>query len=293
MKVRSIVTLATVALVVAGCAKATNPPGSGGDPSTSGIAHATGAGDLVIQVSNEGGFVAPSFTLTQIPQYSLYGDGSFLTPGVESEIYPGTAMPSILRQVVTEEGVQAILQAALDAGLKDGDSYTDFGSTGIADASTTVFTFAADGVTHTVKVYALGTQPGQPQGMTDAELHARKALETFMSSLVDLEKWLPAGSVGASEPYEGTGSRLFVGDYEPDPQLVEPAKAWPLDAPLAGFGTPANDMTSIRCGVVTGPDWTATLLPMVNEANELTPWTSDGTRYAISFRPLLPNETTC
>ena len=44
---------------------------------------------------------------------------------------------------------------------------------------------------------------------------------------------------------------------------------------------------------MTAQDWTATLLPLAEDANTLTPWTSDGQRYAISFRPLLPNETSC
>lgn len=291
MKVRTIVALGTVAAVMAGCAKATTAPGSG-SPSSGGIAHASGAGDLVLQVGNEGGFIAPSFTLTQIPQFSLFGDGSILTPGVEPAIYPGSALPSIQRQVVAEAGIQAILQAAIDAGLKDGIDHTDLGGTGMADASTTVFTFVADGVTHTVKVYALGGLSARPDGMSQAEFNARKALQDFLGSLGTLQTWLPAGSVGASQPFDATGSRLLVSDYQPDAQLKEPAKAWPLGTPLASFG----DSTSImgtRCGVVSGQDWTATLLPLVSNANQLTPWTSGGQRYAISFRPLLPNETGC
>lgn len=291
MKVRTIVTLATVAVVLAGCAKATTKPGSG-SPSSDGITHASGAGDLVIQVSNEGGFIAPSFTLTRIPQFSLFGDGSFLMPGVEPAIYPGSALPSIERQMVTEAGVQAILRAAIEAGLENGTDHTDLGSTGIADASTTVFTFEADGVSHTVKVYALGMPSERPDGMSSEEFDARTALQDFLVQLGTLETWLPAGSVGSAQPFEGAGSRLFVSDYQPDAQLEEPARAWPLDPPLASFGTSDGDMQT-RCGVVTAQDWTATLLPLAEDANTLTPWTSQGQRYAISFRPLLPNETSC
>jgi hypothetical protein len=291
MKVRSIVTLATVSVVVAGCAKASTGPGSG-SPSPEGIAHASGAGDLVIQVSNEGGFVAPSYTLTQIPQFSLFGDGSIVTQGAQIEIYPQPALPSIGLQVLTEAGIQAILRSAIDAGFEDGTDYTDLGSTGIADATTTVFTFDADGVSHTVKVYALGELPERPEGMTAEEFHARQALQGFLSGLQSLEDWLPVGSVGTSEPFDGTGARLYVSDYRPDAQLKEPPKAWPLDPPLASFGT-ATGVTEFSCGVVTGQDWADTLLPMVKSANGLTPWTSDGHRYAISFRPLLPNETSC
>lgn len=291
MKVRTIVTLATVAVVVAGCAKAPTAPGSG-SPSPDGIAHPTGAEAIVIQVSSEGGFVAPSYTLTQIPQFSLFGDGSIVTPGVEPAIYPGAALPSIGVQVVTEAGIQAILRSAIAAGLEDGTDHTDLGSTGIADATTTVFTFEADGASHTVKVYALGALTERPDGMSADEFQARQALQEFLNGLGSLEKWLPQGSVGASKPFEGAGARLFVSDYQPDAQLTEPPKAWPLDPPLASFGDSTGVM-GISCGIVTGQDWTDTLLPMVKSANQLTPWTSDGQRYGISIRPLLPNETVC
>jgi hypothetical protein len=289
MKVRTIMTLATVAIVVAGCAKATTNPGSG-SPSSGAISHATGAGDLVIQVGSEGGFIAPSFSLKQIPQFSLFGDGSILTPGVEPAIYPGSALPSIEQQMVTEAGIQAILRSAIAAGLENAKDYTDF--VGVADMSTTVLTFQADGISHTVKVYALGAPSERPAGMSTEEFQARKALAQFVDDLGTLQKWLPAGSLGSTQPFDGSGARLFVSAYQPDAQLTEPAKAWPLDPPLGSFGTPSTDMGT-RCGVVTGQDWTATLLPLAKDANSLTPWTSAGQRYAISFRPLLPNETSC
>ena len=99
--------------------------------------------------------------------------------------------------------------------------------------------------------------------------------------------------MSASQPFEGTGSRLFVSDYQPDAQLQEPAKAWPLDPPLASFGAPGPVDAHARCGVVIGQTGPTTLLPLAQTANDLTPWTSDGQRYAISFRPLLPDESAC
>ena len=39
--------------------------------------------------------------------------------------------------------------------------------------------------------------------------------------------------------------------------------------------------------------WTERLEPAATQANQLTPWTSGGRRYAIAFRPLLPDEATC
>jgi hypothetical protein len=290
MKVRTIAMLAAIAVVVAGCGGTVDPGGPTLPPGS--IVHAQGSDDLVIQVDNEGGFVAPSYTMKQIPQFTLFGDGGIFTPGVEPAIYPGPALPSIERQELTEEGLQAILARAIAAGLKDGTDYTDFGSTQVADAGTTVFTFAADGVRHTVKVYALSQLSERPDGMSTQEFQARQALEGFLNDLGTLEQWLPAGSLGDASPYTGEGARVFVSAYQPDAQLQEPAQRWPLVAALGSFGD-ATGFMDTRCGIVTAQDWSATLQPRAKSANELTPWTSDGQRYSISFRPLLPNETTC
>jgi len=48
----------------------------------------------------------------------------------------------------------------------------------------------------------------------------------------------------------------------------------------------------MRCGTVAA-DAAATLLPLAEQANQLTPWTSDGERYGLWFRPLLPDESDC
>jgi hypothetical protein len=35
------------------------------------------------------------------------------------------------------------------------------------------------------------------------------------------------------------------------------------------------------------------VLPLAQSANQLTPWRSDGAKFAILFRPLLPDESGC
>ena len=159
-------------------------------------------------------------------------------PGVEPAIYPGSALPSIQRQVVTEAGIQAILRAAIEAGLENGTDHTDLGSTGIADASTTVFTFEADGVSHTVKVYALGMLSERPDGMSAEEFEARDGPPGLPGPTWERSRrgsrpgrWAPRSRSRAP------GRASSSSDYQPDAQLEEPAKAWPLDTPLASFGT--------------------------------------------------------
>jgi hypothetical protein len=288
MRTRSI-TVGSLALVLlaAACANASS---TGGGDRSGAIAHAAGPNQLVLRVETGGGFVAPSFAMQQVPAFSLYGDGTWIAPGVQPEIYPGPALPSLIATPITEEGVQAILRAAGDAGLFWSVDYTDMGSVGISDMPTTTFTVVAGGRTSITRVYALGALTTRPQRMSPDEFAARKALLSFSNSLGDPGSLLPRGSVGAGGPFTPGGLMIFVDSYRPQGGLTEPVIRWPLRPGLAGFGVTST--AGLACGTVTGEDLT-TLLPLVQKANQLTPWTSGGTRYALTFRPLLPDETGC
>ena len=154
----SMVVLALAASACAGLR--TEDPGSGSDQ----ISHPTGSDAVVLRVDMGGGFVPFEWTLRRIPSFSLFGDGSLLTEGPQIEIYPGPALPSVQVAHVSEEGIQAILQAARTAGLFGPDAHYDYPC--VADANTTTFTVVADGSTHVISAYALemgggvGTDPG-------------------------------------------------------------------------------------------------------------------------------------
>jgi hypothetical protein len=285
MKLRTIAVAAT--LLAAACADNASTTSNDG-----GIEHPTGADQLVLRVETGGGFTAPDYQLRLIPEFSLYGDGSIITPGPQIEIYPAPALPSIQTQPLSEDGVQAILQAAIEAGVDTGHDMTDMGSTMVADAATTTFTISVNGTTNSFGVYALGLTEGNcPDGMSSVECEARTALSSFVRQLSDLQSWLPAGSLGETATYEPSGSRVYVGDVRRETDLPQPKVAWPLDPPLASFGDDTG--AGYRCGVVTGADWADTLQPLAAGTNELTPWTSDGATYGLIFRPLLPDETGC
>jgi hypothetical protein len=202
-------------------------------------------------------------------------------------------LPPLIARTIDEDGVQAILREALDAGLdRDGD-YSDLGQMGIADASTTRFELTIDGTTHVVTAYALGMegdaqQPGQPDDVWKMRQHLL-ALSTRLGVL----DWLPSGSLGSERPYDALAARLLVGPYQPDDTLPQRPTTWPLAEPLSTFGEPAQVLgDGWRCGVLDGDAWTA-VAALAAEANQLTPWVSDGRRWAITFRPLLPNEHGC
>jgi hypothetical protein len=272
-----------IALTASACAHKAGTS-SGGQ-----IPYATGADQLLLRVAEEGGFISPLVIAQREPQFSLFGDGTVITVGASPAIYPGSALPPLLSQTLNAEAIQAVLRAALDAGL--GEPHAGGGMVGVSDAGTTVFTFNANDVSTTVKIYALGAGgSGKPAGMSDADYQLRQKLQQLVSKLGTLEQWVPKGSISAAQPYFGVGAAVYVSDYRPDPTLTEPAQSWPLTTPLASFGTPT---AGARCGAVTGQDWTQTLLPLAKKANGLTPWTEGTTRYSLAFRPLLADQTAC
>jgi hypothetical protein len=265
--------------------------GSTGATGAAGIAHPTGADQLILRMASEGGFVPYEYTLGSTPFWSLLGNGTLIVPGPQIEIYPGPALPSLTATPVSEDGIQAILEAARDAGLMDGDA--NYGNQCIADAATTVFTTSADGTTTVVSAYALDV--GEPAGTcgNDKDAEARAKLAAFQAKLTDLRSWLPNGSLGTERPYDPTEMRVYVLPYQGDAELPQDPIEWPLEPPLDAFGEPVQDApAATRCGVVTGDDL-ATLLAAAKEANALTPWTSGGTEYHLLFRPLLPDEHAC
>lgn len=281
---RSILAIGVLAALAPACAR--GPEGGGGGP----IEHPRGASELVLRVDTSGGLIPLELRLSELPQFSLYGDGRLTTEGPQIEIYPQPALPNLQQRSVSEEGVQAILRAADEAGLLGADhQYT---SAEIFDATGTTFTVYAGGEKHETFVYALG-YPGTETG--GAEGRARRMLSDFANSLADPAAWLPAGSAGPEKEYSPEALRVFVmGRPEPptDPNLEQPAMEWPLEDPLARFGAPFEDYPDTRCGTVEGGSLDE-LRPRVQTANQLTPWRSDGETFKLVFRPLLPDEESC
>src|SRR6188508_2969648 len=158
--------VALLALVGAACADAADT--GAGSHSTAPPAD-PGATTLVLRVTIEGGFTPVDYQLTNMPMFSLYDDGTIVTTGPMIEIYPPPALPSLQSQTVDSAGVDAIVTAALDAGLDTAGDLTDMATVAIADAPDTVFTLHADGVDTTVRVYALTALQERPPTMSKEE----------------------------------------------------------------------------------------------------------------------------
>jgi hypothetical protein len=288
-----VATMLSLGILAGACANTStgDGPGDGGTGSGGGDTGSPSPtnSDLVLRIEQVGGFVPVQYYLTGMPTLSLYGDGVLITPGAQIEIYPGPALPALSQQHLSPEAIQLLLQAAIDAGL---DKDRDLKTMMVSDMPTTVFTLTIDGQTHTTQVYALDFDLGpKPDGMTQDEFQARKDLAAFQAKATDLT-WLPDGSVTDEGMYEPTSLRIFSSAYQSDPELTQAPIAWPLTPGLDLFGDSQDASDGMRCGTVAA-DAAATLLPLAEQANQLTPWTSDGTEYGLLFRPLLPDESGC
>jgi hypothetical protein len=269
MSMKRIVGAIAIALLAAACARTPKP---------SGVTHPTGADELVLRVQNGGGLINPAVTANQVPEFSLFGDGSAISPGAVPAIYPGPAIEEPIVTPLTDNGVHAILAAAKQAGLFANNTSN---GPGIPDTGTTLITVNVDGHTYVSRYVGLG-----PSG-------ADASVSRFVGRLSNLRSWLPAGSVGADHPYSPTSLALTVHPYEQGSGPGQTPIAWPLATPLSGFGTTSpGTFQGGSCGVVTASDL-AKLMPLISKANQLTPWTDSGKSYGIVFRPLLPDQTGC
>ncbi len=283
MQLRALSATLLVAVTLVACAEATSDPDTGS-------AHPTGADELVLRVATGGGFTPVEYQLRLVPEFSLFGDGTLITPGAQAEIYPGPALPPLASRALSQDGLRTVLEAAVAAGVADGKDLTDLASTFIADAPTTTFTISIDEATHTFSVYALFEMDARPEQMSVDEFEARQALAAFVTRLNDLSEWLPEGALGPEAVYEAHGSLVFVGGPQRVPDLPQEPIGWPLGTSLANV---PSDTAGYGCLAVIGEDWRSTLAPLAASANELTPWVSGGERFGVVFRPLLPDQEAC
>ncbi len=277
-----------LALLVA-CTPVAQDPGGGP------VVHPGGTA-MVFRVESSGGLVPYEFLFTNLPQFTVVGDGRVIVLGPASDVFPGPALPNVLVRQLTEEGIQSVIARVTETGFfEDSESFSGAAAM-VADVHTTVFTLRADSREVVVDVYALGFLTGGgelPPEITDRELEAHEELTALEADLLALESWIPADHWAEAEwqPYQPQAFRLLVtnvDDVEPIPEEGEPVP-WPGSTSPDEIGE-LNEVQGFRCGLVMGDEahlWYEAL----QEATQLTRWQHDGHLYRVTPRPLLPDET--
>jgi hypothetical protein len=268
---------------LAACGGSSESPAGDGSlpPVAAGYEHLTGSDDVVIEYAEVGGFVPREFAFQQTPNLLVSGDGRVFSPGAQIAIYPGPLLPAVQVQPITDDGIQAILAAADEAGLFREVEYEQ--PTNIADASTAQVTINVNGETFVHSAYALGLAiPGDASEETTPE---RQALADFIAQLNDLTGLVGADQLGEQTIFDASefGIEAIVVDdlsvYGADgiePTVVD----WPADA-----GVRLADAAT--CVVVPASEVGETL----GAANQLTFFTDADVTYQVLAKPILPGST--
>lgn len=276
---------------------ASDAPGSSGSPGGSGDApsgtpdfgavdHASGPTDIVLRFEEGGGFVMPAFRATEVPIFTLYGDGTivFRNPRADPLEPVGSWFPQrpFRTAKLTEEQIQDLLAYALgEGGL--GIARPNYPNDLISDAPTAVFTVNAGGLNKTVSIYALGLEL---DGVPDAP--ARAAFARLAERLGNIDD----GGAFATADYTPERYRGVLLEGQPgDPN----ARPWPWTdiAPtdFASNGDP--NAFQIPARVMSVDEVRALAVdPYAGGFQGLTLiGPGDGRLYSFSLRPLLPGET--
>lgn len=288
MAIRNALFAALLLPVLAACgvgSASSSPPGSTPSPTPAGIAHPTGAGELVLRFDEGGGFVPVEFFAAHVPYFSLYGDGTVVfvrTSAQTGQAADGTSTGQPLRTArLTEAQIQELLSFALaDGGLAVARDHYD--TQGIADAPTAVFELHAAGSAKHVSVYALGmdTQP-------DADSAVKASLGRLAARLRDFD----AGGASGAAPYVATAYRGVLTEAGA-PGVKVRAWPWPSIAPT-DFRLP-QDPNAFQQLTRTMTPAEAAVLGVDGFSNGITGglWlrAPDGRVFSFVLRPLLPDE---
>ena len=292
-------TLLLTACSVGGSAGSPGSPGPGSSASPDGgaptstatplaIDHARGASVVILRMSTGGGFMAPGFIVTEAPEFTLYGDGTIILRDLKADASPAATGP-VFRFLpfrtgrLTEAQVQVLLAFALDqGGLRT--ALAEYPPHGIMDAPSTTFTIAAGGLAKTINVGALGFDQAQP----DPDAAARKA---FLAMADRLTAFAHDGTF-TTTPYQPTAYRGFLAE-EGAQVPASGTITWPWSTfgpetfvPSTGGNGPAIPSRTLSAAAVAELG----LPNLEGGAGGIVLRSQDGKTYALSLRPLLPDE---
>lgn len=281
----TILTAAVPLLLISACAQ--TGTSAAGAPASRASSSAPASPDaLVLRVESFGGFVPASLNVGRFPQVSVYADGRMITEGPVPAIYPGPALPNLQQQLLSPAQLQELIAGAPAAGVRSG---TDFGSPNVADAPSTRVTVVSAGYgRQAVTVEALSEAQANDPSLTPAQRNARTKLAAYVKKVQDLPA---AQGMSPSVAYQPTMLAAIAHTYvAPQGQgPASPEKAWPGPALP---GEQLGQSNGFGCVEVTG-DALTKVTAAAKTANATTPWTENGKKWGITFRPMLPDEKGC
>jgi hypothetical protein len=228
-----------------------------------------------------GGFVPMGYAATEMPQFTLYGDGTVIyrpagLPGVgETQV-----LPPLRKAHMTEAQVGQLVSYALRAGIED--AREDYQNHLVADAPTTKFDIDAGGTTKSVSIYALGLDdPERP--------NPDKAVLTGLAELAELlrnfENSVERGDATAEGEYEPPAYRAVIIEGEAFGEQID----WPWpDLEPADF-KPEGDMGFLSANL-TPEQAKAVVGDPAGGVLGVGTTGPDGKHYTVVVRPLLPDE---
>ena len=114
------------------------------------------SGGVILEISDEGGFVPIEFNLQRVPRFTVFSDGTVITPSREQFRFPGPAVPPLAQHQLDASTVADLLAFVNDLDLAAIDMLDLNNAPNVADASTTVVRYYDETGEHRLSVYALG-----------------------------------------------------------------------------------------------------------------------------------------
>ena len=273
-----------------------------GTPEASPMATPATGPSLLLRMESSGGRMPMEYVAVQMPEFSLYDDGSLYRLGPTIAIYPPAALPNLTRMRLNQAGIDAIMEQAKAAGLEHSQSVAN---TMVMDLPTTVFTYNDNGTMVKTTAGALISDAPIPPDWDEQDTATYNNLLDLRAFLSGIDGSLPEGSVLEPDvPIDP--ERLQIVSFVPDPaqplasnvpDLEQPSIEWPISTPLADLGTPYHKISgeaipTMNCAELSGADLVE-VVAASRTGNFTSPWKDDGVTYGLLMRPLLPDEVAC
>jgi hypothetical protein len=241
------------------------------------IAHPTGPTDIVLQYAVAGGFVTPDMVVTQVPQFTLYGDGTVIWQSRDGGGPQG--IPPLLRGRMDEELVQALLAFALDQG-RLAVARDHYFQNSCADCQTTTFRINAGGIDKTVSIDALGIE----EQMDRADRVGFMQLAEWLGNFDDQVR---NGAGGDIQPYDPSHYLVVLTQAVPE---MGAFGDWPWSRVSVDDFRPRGEGDWQREARLTSDD--VALITAVPTGGTMGVLVEDpaGGLWSVALRPLLPDE---